>query len=333
MRDQTGAGAAAGMPDETMRAERSRTNLLHAAALIGGIGIVLAAVTWMIWGVPGVAGSFLLIGAIVALSPRVPPETVMRLYRAQPLAPGHAGPLDRVVSTLAERAALPTPPALYIVPSLTLNAFATGTPDRSAIAITEGLLRKLTMREIAAVVGHEISHIRNGDLWVMGLADVMSRFVQSLSYAAVLLAIVNFIAQMGGEEGIPWIAILLLYLAPAIASLFQLALSRSREFDADHEGALLTGDPLGLASALRRLDRYTGRVWEDVMMPVPARRIPFPSVLRSHPSTEERVRRLLALEGQMPGPPLAVGDGPMISLVGLGPGQMRPRYRFPGLWY
>ncbi len=333
MRDQTGAGAAAGMPDGTMRAERSRTNLLHAAALIGGIGIVLAAVTWMIWGVPGVAGSFLLIGAIVALSPRVPPETVMRLYRAQPLAPGHAGPLDRVVSTLAERAALPTPPALYIVPSLTLNAFATGTPDRSAIAITEGLLRKLTMREIAAVVGHEISHIRNGDLWVMGLADVMSRFVQSLSYAAVLLAIVNFIAQMGGEEGIPWIAILLLYLAPAIASLFQLALSRSREFDADHEGALLTGDPLGLASALRRLDRYTGRVWEDVMMPVPARRIPFPSVLRSHPSTEERVRRLLALEGQMPGPPLAVGDGPMISLVGLGPGQMRPRYRFPGLWY
>jgi heat shock protein HtpX len=167
----------------------------------------------------------------------------------------------------------------------------------------------------------------------MGLADVMSRFVQSLSYVAVLLAVINLTAQMGGEEGMPWIAILLLYLAPAITGLLQLALSRTRELDADQEGAMLTGDPLGLASALRRIETYTGRVWEEMMLPVPARRIPFPSVLRSHPETEERVRRLLAMEGQMKSPPIAVGDGPMISLVGLGPGEMRPRYRFPGLWY
>ena len=319
--------------EDTLRRERRHANMLQALLLVGGIGGVLAVVTWMIWGGIGVFVTFQFVAVVVVLAPRVPPEAVMKLYRAKPLPASHAGPLDAVVATLAERAGLPRRPALYIVPSLTLNAFATGTPERSAVAVTEGLLRKLTMREIAAVLGHEISHVRNGDLWVMGLADVMSRFVHSLSYVAVMLAVINFLAQMGGEEGIPWIAILLLYLAPAATNLLQLALSRRREFDADHEGALLTGDPLGLASALRRLETYTGRVWEDVMMPVPARRIPFPSVLRSHPSTDERVSRLLALEGQLKSAPIAVGDGPMISLVGLGPGEMRPRYRFPGVWF
>lgn len=319
--------------DDMLRRERQRANMLQALLLVGGIGGVLAVVTWMIWGSFAVLITFGLVAVMVVMAPRVPPEAVMRLYRARPLPASHAGPLNNVLASLAERGGLPRAPTLYIVPSLTLNAFATGTPERAAVAITEGLLRKLTMREIAAVLGHELSHVRNGDLWVMGLADVMSRFVQSLSYVAVLLAVVNLLAQMSGEEGVPWIAILLLYLAPAATNLLQLALSRRREFDADHEGALLTGDPLGLASALRRLEPYTGRVWEDVMLPVPARRIPFPSVLRSHPSTEERVKRLLALEGKLHTAPIRVGDGPMITLVGLGPGEMRPRYRFPGLWY
>lgn len=319
--------------DETTRRDHQRTNLTHSAIIVGGIAAVLAVATLMIWGPFGVVVAFATIGGIVLLAPRVPPETVMRLYRATPLPASHAGPLDHILATLAARAQLPRPPALYVIPSMALNAFATGTPERSAIGVTEGLLRRLTMREIAGVMAHEMSHIRNGDLRVMGLADVMSRFVQSLSYVAVLLAVINLTAQMGGEEGMPWIAILLLYLAPAITGLLQLALSRTRELDADQEGAMLTGDPLGLASALRRIETYTGRVWEEMMLPVPARRIPFPSVLRSHPETEERVRRLLAMEGQMKSPPITVGDGPMISLVGLGPGEMRPRYRFPGLWY
>jgi heat shock protein HtpX len=319
--------------DEASRSERQRTNRLHAILLVAGIAAVLAAATFMIWGMVGVAVTFAVVAGIVLLSPRVPPETIMRLYRATPLAPSHAGPLDAVLSVLAARADLPRAPSLYVIPSMALNAFATGTRERSAIGVTEGLLRRLTMREIAEVMAHEISHVRNGDLRVMGLADVMSRFVQSLSYVAVLLAFLNLLALMGGEEGVPWIAILLLYLAPAVAGLLQLALSRSREFHADHEGAMFTGDPLGLASALRRLESYTGTLWEEMTLPVPARRIPVPSVLRTHPETEERIERLIALKDEITGPPLAVGDGPMISLVGLGPGQMRPRYRWPGLWY
>jgi heat shock protein HtpX len=216
---------------------------------------------------------------------------------------------------------------------MTLNAFATGTPRNSAIALTEGLLRRLTLRETAGVLAHEMSHIRNNDLQVMGLADIVTRFLQLMSYAALALAIMNVFALLTHGETVSWLAIALLYLAPALSSLLQLALSRTREFDADLEAAGLTGDPLGLASALRRLETYTGHFWEDLMFPVPARRVPQPSLLRSHPNTQERVNRLLGLDGKTQLEPLVIVEQPMMTLVGYGPGEMRPRYRWPGLWY
>jgi heat shock protein HtpX len=99
----------------------------------------------------------------------------------------------------------------------------------------------------------------------------------------------------------------------------------------------LTGDPKALASALRRLETYTGHFWEDLMFPVPARRVPLPSLLRSHPDTEERIRRLEPLDATPSAPPrhdpLVIVEQPMFSLVGYGPGDMRPRYRWPGLWF
>ncbi len=318
--------------DEGTRSEHKRQNALHSLLLIGGIGAVLALATWLIWGAAGAATSILTLLFIYAFGPRVPPETVMRLYRAQRVDPRQGGQLSAILDVLAERAGLSSRPALYVVPSLTLNAFAAGTPNHSAIAVTEGLLRRMTWREVAGVLGHEVSHIRNNDLWVMGLADVVTRFVQGLSYFALALAILNVLGSFTGEEPMSWWAILLLYLAPTISSLLQLALSRTREFDADLEAAQLTGDPLGLASALRRLETYTGRFWEDLMFPVPGRRVPQPSMLRTHPPTEARIRRLLALEAPTM-TPLAIEEEPMVSLVGWGPIEMRPRYRWPGLWY
>lgn len=226
---------------------------------------------------------------------------------------------------------------LYVIPSMTLNAFAAGSRGHSAIAVTEGLLRRLTLSETAGVLAHEISHIRNNDLLVMGLADVITRVLQLMSYAALGLAVFNVFALARGEDTVSWWAVLFLYLAPALSSLLQLGLSRAREFEADRSAVSLTGDPAALAAALRRLETYTGHFWEDLMFPVPGRRVPHPSLLRSHPETEDRIDRLMALDSSQPGAaphaPLVIVEQPMMSLVGYGPGDMRPRYRWPGLWF
>src|SRR5690606_19051523 len=134
----------------------------------------------------------------------------------------------------------PRRPRLYVIPSATLNAFATGTPDNASIAVTAGLLRTLNLRELAGVLAHEVSHIRNNDLWVMGLADAMSRFTQALSTLAMMLAMFSFVGMLAGVIFVSWWAILVLYLAPLVSSLLQLGLSRAREYDADLEGAMLT---------------------------------------------------------------------------------------------
>ncbi len=317
--------------DEQRRREHKRRNLIHSVALIAGMAVLMGVCAYLLWSWVGVLWSYLTVGTVILIGPRIPPEAVMRLYRARPVDPRHGGQIHRIVEVLANRAELPARPRLYVVPSMTLNAFATGRPEKCAIAVTEGLLRKLTLRELAGVLAHEISHVRNNDLWIMGLADAMSRFTQIMSYAGIFLALINLPSLLAGQAPFSWVAVALLYLAPTLGSLFQLGLSRAREYDADLEGALLTGDPAGLASALHKLERYEGRFWEDLLFP--GRRVPQPSLLRSHPPTEERIARLLELEGKPRLPPIAIIEEPMVTLVGLGPIAMRPRYRWPGVWF
>jgi heat shock protein HtpX len=319
--------------DQNRRREHKVRNQLHSALLVGGLGLVTAFSVWLLWSWTGVLITLLWMAALWAFAPRLPPEIVMRMYRARQLDPRHGEQITYIVNELARRAELKAVPAVYVIPSMTLNAFATGTPDKAVIGVTEGLLRKLSLRELAGVLAHEISHVRNNDLAVMSLADIITRFTQGLSYLALFLAIFNLPGLLLGESDISLMGLLLLYLAPTIGSLLQLGLSRTREYDADLEGAGLTGDPRGLASALEKLERYQGRFWEDLMFPVPGRRIPQPSLLRSHPPTEERVARLLTLENRPMPPPIEVVEEPMVSLVGYGPGSMRPRYRFPGVWF
>jgi heat shock protein HtpX len=319
--------------DEAHRRAHKTRNDLHTAVLVGGLGLLTAFCAWLLWSWTGVVLTIGWLGILYAFAPRLPPAVVMRLYRARPLDPHNGGQIVHIVGELARRAELATMPRLYVIPSMTLNAFATGTRENAVIGITEGILRRLTLRELAGVLAHEISHVRNNDLAVMGLADIMTRFTQALSYLALFLAIFNLPAILLGDSDISFLALLLLYLAPTIGSLLQLGLSRTREFDADLEGAELTGDPAALASALGKLERYQGHFWEDMMFPVPARKIPQPSLLRSHPPTEDRIARLQALEARELPPPIEVVEEPMVSLVGLGPIAMRPRYRFPGVWF
>lgn len=319
--------------DDDRRRRHKLYNGLQSAVIVGGIGAVTLLSTYLLWGWFGVLGGLAMIAIVAGGGPKVPPEAIVRLYRGQQIDPRDGGPLLRVVDILAQRAELPRSPRLYVIPSLTLNAFATGTRDNAAVAVTEGLLRKLTLREIAGVLGHEISHVRNNDLAVMALADAMTRLTQLLSTIAIMLAIFSVPALLAGRVDVSWVAIALLYLAPTISSLLQLGLSRAREYDADLDGASLTGDPAGLASALQALERYQGRFWEDLRFPMPGRRIPQPSLLRSHPATEDRVARLADLTvGHEP----VVVPGPSTAFHPFHPARISlspPRLRLTGVWY
>lgn len=304
-------------------------NLTHSVILIGGIGLVTAVCAYILWGRAGVMWTFLFIGFLLLISPRITPELIIRMYGAQKVSPRFGAPLLNAVAELARRAGLPSVPKLYIIPSPILNAFATGTQSDSLIAVTHGMLTRMDAREIAGVLAHEVGHIRHNDLWVMNLADTLSRFTHFMSMMGVLLALLNLPLIFLGGETIPWLGIILLYFAPVVSSLLQLGLSRAREYNADMEGAHLAGDAEGLASALQKIERYQGGVWEKVFMP--GRRVPVPSLLRTHPPTEERIRRLRAL----PAPErqsVPVGDADRVAQH-IGQPRQRPRYRLSGLWY
>lgn len=320
--------------DAERLAAHRRRNLQHSLLLVIGMSLIVMVSASLIWSWAGAIGAGLLVAALSLVGPRVPPEAVMRLYKGVPVDARHGAQLHRLVEVLADRAELERHPRLYVIPSTTLNAFAAGSPTNAAIGITEGLLRRLELRQLAGVIAHEMSHIRNNDLHVMAMADALTRFTQLLAYLGLVLAVLNVPAILLGLDTFPWAAILLLYLAPMLTSLLQMGLSRTREYDADLEAAGLTGDPAGLAGALAALERYQGRFWEDLMLPVPSRRIPHPSLLRSHPDTASRIARLEELQARPAlARPIVFGDEPLFSLVGHGPGGMTPRLRVLGLWY
>jgi heat shock protein HtpX len=200
-----------------------------------------------------------------------------------------------------------------------MNAFAVGRRDNAAIAITDALARNLSPRELAGVLAHEMSHIAHEDVKVMALADMVSRFTSVMSTVGLLSLLLNLGSFAGGgEEQVPWLGVLVLLAAPTIGGLLQVALSRTREFDADLGAAILTGDPDGLASALNRLEKAQGRMWEGMVLP--GGRIPDPSILRTHPPTAARVARLMALKagGGVPPAPRA-SRGPLVP-------QVRPQW-------
>ncbi len=318
------------MQRQTRHIHRLR-NILQSVLLIAGMASIAGACAWTIWGTDGVIWAFAGVALAMVLSPSIPPGLVLSLYRARPLSPAEFPEGYAIVRQLAERAELPAVPRLYYVASSTLNAFAVGGRRVAAIAVTDGLLRTLALRELAGVLAHEVGHVRNNDLWIMNLADTMARVTGWLSYFGMFLLILNLPLLMTGSAVVPWLLVLMLVFAPTLMGLLQLALSRAREFDADLSAAELTGDPLGLASALEKLERYQGRFWEEILFP--GRRIPEPSLLRTHPPTEERVRRLLELKG-LPHreitrrPSETAGIPVSLQLV-----KTPPRWRWPGLWY
>ena len=304
-------------------------NLIHSALLLGGMALLMSFLGWLTAGKDGVVWAIIIGAVILFISPRFSPTTVLKLYGARPLARSEVPALHALVERLSERAALPHGPGLYYVRSRILNAFSVGNKKRSAIALTDGLLRTLSLRELTGVLAHEISHIRHNDMWVMGLADIVSRITSFFSILGQILLLISLPFFLMGRFTVAWLPILILIFAPTLSALMQLALSRSREFDADLEGAELSGDPVGLASALEKMERYQGGLLERIFMP--GRREPHPSLLRSHPRTEERIRRLLSLV-EPPESRARDHDDGFIPL-GFTEVSRKPRYRIGGFWY
>jgi heat shock protein HtpX len=317
--------------DARTRLHHKLRNLLHTTLLVVAMAAMVAVSAWAIWGPGGVLWALIGVMAALALTPSIPPRAVLALYRARPIAPPEFPDGYAVLEQIGARAGLPRLPTLYFVASPVLNAFTLGNRRNAAIALTDGLLRTLTMRELVGVLAHEVSHVRNNDLRIMSLADTLSRFVGVVSFFGLMLLALNLPLLLLTGKGVPWLLIVVLIFAPTIMSLLQLALSRAREYDADLDAAGLTGDPAGLASALRKFELHQGTFWEEIVFP--GRRIPEPSLLRTHPPTEERVRRLLDLSEPAEAPMHRHPHDPVALPPDTARAATHPRWRWPGVWY
>jgi heat shock protein HtpX len=282
--------------DEDARRRHARRNALHTFLLIAGSGALAALIAYSVYGAAGLVWAGLIGAAGVWVAGRVSPRMILELYKARAVSPDELPEVHRIVRELARAALLPVAPRLHYVPSRLMNAFAVGGRADSAIAVTDGMLRGLTLRQLTGVLAHEISHIRSGDLRVMALADVLSRITSTMAMCGILLFAISLPVMIASGGEVPWVGMWLLLLAPTLSSLLQLGLSRAREYDADFDAVTLTGDPEGLASALETLERRQGRLWERIALP--GARLPDPSLLRTHPPTGERVARLLSLRGR-----------------------------------
>ncbi len=268
-------------------------NLLHTILLFTGMIGLLALLGLSLAGVNGLVWASLLGGLFLLFSQHASPYLMLRLVKARPLAVQEAPGLYQLIETLARRADLPKMPRLYYVPDRMMNAFAVGRRDEAAIGLTEGLLRHLSRRELAGVLAHEISHIRHNDMRVMSVAALISHLTSLFSSFGQLLLFLNLPLLLFGRTAVSWFAILLLLVAPLLSSLLQLALSRTREFEADLGAAHLTGDPEGLATALQKMAYYQDNLFKRILMP--GHKAPDPSLFRTHPRTDERVNRLRQL--------------------------------------
>ncbi|MDF1788879.1 MAG: zinc metalloprotease HtpX [Verrucomicrobiales bacterium] len=317
---------------------RRRDNKWQTIAITLGLGLILAFCGWMIGGIFGLILALCLVILTVLVTPRIAPQLIFRYYKARLLTPESSPGLYQILLSLTKRAGLVNVPKLYYIPSPMQNAFATGVDDKAAIGITDGILKVFSAREVAGILAHEISHIKHRDTVVMALADTMNRLTAGASQMVILLFIISVPLVLFGGYQIAWIPLLLLLAAPPAGNILQLGLSRTREYAADLEAARLTGDPQGLASALRKLERLSAGRWEQVLLP--GRRIPEPSLLRTHPPTEERVARLLELQPEatpLPQVPETWQPYPRQSRPSWAPpvafANRRPSWHLSGLWY
>lgn len=269
----------------------ARTALLMAAmtALFMGVG-------WLFAGMQGAWIALAVAAVMNVVSWWNSDRMVLRMHGARAVSPGDRAGLHAMTERLAQRAGLPAP-AVYLIDTPQPNAFATGrNPENAAVAVTTGLLQRLSSEEVAGVVAHELAHIRNRDTLLMTV---------TATFAGAISMLANFGLMFGGRRDNPMgiVGVLaMMILAPLAAVLVQTAISRTREFEADRVGAEICGHPLWLASALRKIAGAAARIDNHTAERNPASAHMFivnplhahavDGLFRTHPPTDARVARL-----------------------------------------
>ena len=281
-------------------------------------GLLLAVMTGLFVGIGGVIGgtSGMLIAFLVAAGMNVfaywnSDKMVLRMYGAQQVNESTASDLVSLVRQLAERAQIPMP-KVYIIDNDQPNAFATGrNPEHGAVAVTTGLLNILNREEMAGVLAHELSHIKHRDTLTMTVTATIAGAISMLANFAMFFGSGDNRNNPLGIVG----SLALMILAPMAAGLVQMAISRSREYDADDMGAEIAGEPMWLASALQRIHHASERVINEdaernpatahlfIINPLSGNRMD--NLFSTHPSVENRIARLEAKARQMQGAPAA----------------------------
>ncbi|TAK92344.1 MAG: zinc metalloprotease HtpX [Burkholderiaceae bacterium] len=276
-------------------------NWMKTAVLMASITALFGMIGAMIGGQKGMMLALMFALVMNFFSYWFSDKMVLRMYNAREVDASSAPQFYAMVRELAQRAQLPTP-RVYLIDEDAPNAFATGrNPEHAAVAATTGILRVLTEREMRGVMAHELAHVKHRDILISTISATM---------AGAISALANFALFFGGrdEEGRPSnpiASIALALLAPLAASLIQIAISRAREFEADREGAAICGDPQALASALDKIHKYAQGIpltpaeahpeTAQMMIMNPLSGGGLSGLFSTHPPTEERIARLLAM--------------------------------------
>ncbi len=274
-------------------------NHFKTVALLGLLSGLLIAVSYAIGGTTGAFFGVVLAAITNFGSWYYSDRIALTAYGAKPVSPAQAPELAMIVQNLSDRAGLPMP-ALYIVPSQSANAFATGRdPNHAAVAVTQGILSLLPADELEAVIAHELSHIQNRDTLTQAVAATIAGGISFLAQMAF------WILPMGRDDDgpNPLAGLLMLIVAPVAATVIQLGISRTREFAADAGAAQLTDNPRALARALQRLDQNARQLpldgnpaFEPLLIMNGFSGKFLSKLFSTHPATEARIERLLQME-------------------------------------
>jgi heat shock protein HtpX len=286
-------------------------NTLRTTILLAVLTALLVWIGDMLGGRQGAIIALLLAGGMNFFSYWFSDKIVIKMYGGQEVSAQDDPELYGLVQDLTQRAGLPMP-KVYVLPQDTPNAFATGrNPEHAAVAVTDGIRRILDKRELAGVLGHELSHVKHRDILVSTIAATLAGAIGYLAQMAQWAMIFGGNRDRDEEGGGNIFGlIVMMIVAPIAAMLIQMAVSRSREYGADEGGAKVTGDPLALASALRKLhmgaqniplevNNATANATAHMFIVNPLTGAGLASLFSTHPPMEERIARLEAMAGKM----------------------------------